>query len=224
MYFPRFLCAIAIVFAAVAAITAIDRPRSTPSPLLTPDAEEVNQKAPEQFQVRLETNKGVILLEINRGWAPSGVDRFYNLIRAGYYNQTRFSRVIQNKWAQFGINGDPKISNLWRDKTIPDDPPQQSNVRGTIAFAFAIPNGRTTQLFFNLRDNSTTHDKEPFVPIGRVVEGMEVADALYAGYGEESGSGIRSGKQQPLFDGGNAYLEKNFPKLDFIIRATVIAQ
>jgi homoserine O-acetyltransferase len=187
-----------------------------------PDAAETNQTAPENFFVRLDTSKGAILLGIHRDWAPHGADHFYDLVRAGYFDQSRFFRVIRGKWAQFGINGDPSKSNVWRGKTIPDDPRRESNVRGTIAFAFAVPNGRTTQLFINLRDNSVTHDAEPFVPIGRVVEGMEVADSLYAEYGESAGGGIRANKQQPLFDEGNAYLQRNFPRLDFIREAAIV--
>ena len=193
-----------------------------PTRLLNPDAPEMNRRAPELFQVRFETNKGVILLEVHREWAPHGVDRFYNLVRAGYYDQVRFHRVIKDKWAQFGINGDPKIAQVWRTRQIPDDPRRVSNQRGTIAYAFAVPNGRTTQIFINLRDNTATHDAEPFAPFGRIIEGLEVADALYAEYGETAGGGIRAGKQGPLFEGGNAYLERNFPRLDYIVRATVV--
>ncbi len=117
-----------------------------------------------------------------------------------------------------------RISKVWREQTIADDPRHESNVRGTIAFAFAVPNGRTTQSFINLRDNSATHDGEPFVPFGRVVEGMDVADALYADYGESSGSGIRARKQSPLFDEGNPYLDRNFPRLDSIRIAVILSQ
>jgi peptidyl-prolyl cis-trans isomerase A (cyclophilin A) len=180
-------------------------------------------RAPETFRVRLETTKGDIFIDVTRAWAPNGADRFHELVRSGYYDDVAFSRVIAGKWAQFGINGDPRVANEWRTRTIPDDPFQQSNVRGTVAFAFAVPNGRTTQVFINLGDNRATHDKEPFVPFGRIDEaGMKVVDALYSGYGEEAGSGIRSGKQTPIFEGGNAYLRKHFPKLDYIIRATVV--
>ncbi|MBO0861274.1 MAG: peptidylprolyl isomerase [Chloracidobacterium sp.] len=182
----------------------------------------MNRRAPERFNVRLETSKGEILIEIHRDWSPNGADRFYNLVRAGYYDETRFHRVIKERWAQFGVNGDPKISNLWRMRTIPDDPRRESNVRGTIAYAFAVPNGRTTQVFINLRDNSATHDKEPFTPFGKVIEGMDVADALNAEYAEASGGGIRAGKQAPLFESGNAWLKENFPRLDYIIHATVV--
>ena len=190
--------------------------------LFTPDAPELKQKAPETFQVRLDTSKGAIVLELHRDWAPEGVDHFYNLVRAGYYDDDRFFRVIKGRWAQFGINGDPKIGKLWRGRKIMDDPRRESNVRGTIAYAFAVPNGRTTELFINLQDNSASHDKEPFVPIGKVIQGMDVADSLFAEYGETSGGGIRAGKQDALFDEGNAYLERNFPRLDWIERATIV--
>lgn len=189
--------------------------------LLHPDAPELTRQAPALFDARLETSKGLIVIEVHRDWAPRGADRFFNLVRAGYYDGARFFRVIQGRWAQFGINGDPRISNAWRTRTIPDDPRRVSNIRGTVAFAFAVPNGRTTQVFINLRDNSATHDPEPFVPFGKVVEGMDVADKLNAEYGESSGSGIRAGRQEPLFEMGNRYLDRNFPRLDYIRRATV---
>ena len=189
--------------------------------LLDPKSSEVNRPAPDLFKVRLETSKGSIVIEIHRDWAPHGADRFYNLVRAGYYDGDRFFRVIRGRWAQFGINGDPKTARAWRTQTIPDDPRRESNARGTVAFAFAVPNGRATQVFINLRDNSATHDPESFVPFGKVIAGMEVADALNAEYGEAAGSGIRSGQQEPLFENGNAYLESHFPRLDYIKRAAV---
>jgi peptidyl-prolyl cis-trans isomerase A (cyclophilin A) len=179
------------------------------------------QAAPDVFRVRLETTKGNIVLELHRNWAPHGVDRFYELVRSGYYDGDRFFRVIKDRWVQFGINGDPKISTMWRSRTIPDDPRKESNVRGTVAFAFAVPNGRTTQVFINTRDNSATHDKEPFAPIGKVVEGMDVVDALNSEYGETSGGGIRGGKQGPMFEEGNAWLARNYPRLDAIKHATI---
>jgi len=197
--------------------------KSISSLLLRPDAEALNRRAPDVFDVCLETSKGKISIEVHRDWSPHGADRFYNLVRAGYYDDTRFFRVIQGRWAQFGINGDPKISNVWRARTIPDDPRIESNVRGTVAFAFSVPNGRTTQVFINLKDNRATHDAE-FMPFGRIVEGMEAADVLNAEYGESAGGGIRGGKQGPLFEGGNPYLQENFPRLDSIFRATVIDQ
>lgn len=192
------------------------------SPLLDPASSAMNATAPPAFQVKLETTKGDVLIEIRRAWSPHGVDRFFSLVRAGYYDDVRITRVVVPKWAQFGIHGDPTIAKIWRDRTIPDEPRVLSNERGTIAFAFAVKNGRATQVFINLRDNRETHDKEPFVPFGRVISGMETVDAWYAGYGEDAGSGIRSGKQGPIFEGGNAYLDREFPKLDSIRRATVI--
>lgn len=193
-----------------------------PSPLLNPGSEAMNAMAPPRFQVKLETTRGDVLIEIRRVWSPHGADRFFSLVRAGYYNDIRITRVVAPKWAQFGIHGDPKIAKIWRDRTIPDEPRVLSNERGTIAFAFAVKNGRAAQVFINLRDNRETHDKEPFVPFGRVISGMEAVDAWYAGYGEDAGSGIRSGRQGPIFEGGNAYLDREFPKLDSIRRATVI--
>ena len=158
----------------------------------------------------METSKGEIVIEVHRDWSPHGADHFCNLVRAGYYDDTRFFRVIQGRWVQFGINGDPKISNVWRARTIPDDPRIESNTRGSLAFAFAVPNSRTTQVFINLKDNSATYDAE-FVPFGTIVKGMEVADALNAEYGESAGGGIRGGKQEPLFERGNSYLQQKFP-------------
>jgi peptidyl-prolyl cis-trans isomerase A (cyclophilin A) len=169
--------------------------------------------------VRLETSRGLVVLEIHRDWAPYGADRFFNLVTHGYFDEARFFRVIAGRWAQFGIHGDPRVSALWRERTLPDDPRRESNRRGTIAFAFAVANGRTTQLFFNLRDNSETLDPQGFAPFGRVVEGMDVVDSLNAEYGESAGGGIRRGEQEPLFAGGNAYLARAFPRLDFIRRA-----
>jgi imidazolonepropionase-like amidohydrolase/cyclophilin family peptidyl-prolyl cis-trans isomerase len=189
--------------------------------LLNPDAPEMHRQAPDVFRVRFATSKGGIVFELHRDWSPQGVDRFYNLVRAGYFDDSRFHRVSQGRWTQFGVNGDPQISNVWRTRTIPDEPRRESNVRGTIAYAFAVPNGRTTQVFINTRDNQATHDAEPFVPIGKVVEGMDVVDRLNSEYGETSGGGIRAGKQGPLFEEGNAWLDRNYPRLDRIERATV---
>jgi peptidyl-prolyl cis-trans isomerase A (cyclophilin A) len=187
-----------------------------------PDAPEMHQRAPDDFRVRLDTSKGIVVIEVHRTWAPNGADRFYNLVRHGFYDNARFFRIRAGVFAQFGINGDPTVASVWRNATIPDDPWRGvSNTRGTIAYAFKDPNGRTTQVFINLRDNSADDDKEPFVPFGRVVEGMDVVDAMYSAYGERAGGGIRAGKQDPVFAGGNAYFEREFPKLDYIVRATV---
>ena len=179
--------------------------------------------APNEFKVRLDTTKGAIVIDVHRDWAPNGVDRFYELVTSGYYDNAAIFRIRKGTWAQFGIAADPKLAQSWRTKTIPDDPFKGvSNKRGTIAYAFKDPNGRTTQVFINLKDNSATHDKEPFVVFGEVIEGMDVADSLYAEYGEAAGGGIRAGHQDPVFAGGNEYLKKNFPLLDYISRATVV--
>jgi cyclophilin family peptidyl-prolyl cis-trans isomerase len=178
--------------------------------------------APHEFKVRLDTTKGAIVIDVHRDWAPNGVDRFYELVTSGYYDDAAIFRIRTGTWAQFGIAADPTVAQAWRTKTIPDDPfTGVSNKRGTIAYAFKDPNGRTTQVFINLKDNSATHDKEPFVVFGEVIQGMDVADSLYAEYGEAAGGGIRAGKQDPVFEGGNGYLRKNFPLLDYINKATV---
>jgi homoserine O-acetyltransferase len=182
---------------------------------------QAGEAPPPEFRVRLETTKGAIIVAVHTAWAPQGAPRFLELVRSGYYDDTRFFRVVKGQWAQFGINGDPRVATAWRMRTIPDDPNKASVVRGRVAFAFKDPNGRTTQVYISLRDN-TAQDTQGFAPFGEVVEGMDVADALNSEYGENSGGGIRGGKQQPLFDGGNAYLDREFPRLDRIVRATVV--
>lgn len=183
-----------------------------------------SNQAPNVFKVLLETSKGNILIEVIRQWSPNGADRFYNLVGQGYYDNTAVFRVRAGVWVQFGIAASPKVAQVWRYKTIPDDPRTQSNVRGTVDYAFKDPDGRSTQVFINLRDNSAAHDTIPFVPFGKVIQGMAVADALYAGYGEKSGGGIRAGKQDDVFAGGNKYLRYNFPLLDYIKRARVVSR
>jgi peptidyl-prolyl cis-trans isomerase A (cyclophilin A) len=148
--------------------------------------------APGEYKVTLDTSKGPIVIAVHREWAPRGADRFYELVRSGYYDDARVFRIRKGTWAQFGIAADPKVAQAWRTRTIPDDPwAGVSNKRGTVAYAFKDPNGRTTQVFINLKDNSETHDKEPFVVFGEVVQGMDVADALYAEYGEAAEGSAR---------------------------------
>jgi cyclophilin family peptidyl-prolyl cis-trans isomerase len=185
-------------------------------------------QAPAEYRVRLDTSKGPIVIAVHREWAPHGADRFHELVESGYYDEARFFRIRPGTWVQFGIAGDAKVAQAWRTRTIPDDPWKGiSNRRGTMAFAFAEGQQRATQVFINLRDNAATHDRDaqqpgrsPFVVFGEVVEGMDVADALYAGYGEGPG-GIRAGRQDPVFEGGNAYLNDKFPRLDYIRTARV---
>ena len=185
--------------------------------LLPPAA---SASVPDVFDVRLETSKGLIVIEVHREWAPLGAARFHELVRDHYYDDSRVFRVAAGRWAQFGIHGDPRVSARWRHRTIPDDPPRVSNTRGTVAFAFAVPNGRTTQVFISLADY-TALDAQGFAPFGRVTSGMDVADALESTYGETAGGGIRAGHQEPLFAGGNAYLDREFPRLDRILRAVI---
>lgn len=218
----RPLLPIAIVLSLITALTgAATLGQERPTLLLDPGNPAFAEPAPERAVVRLDTSRGVIEIEVTRAWAPRGADRFIALVRHGYYDGTRFFRVTPGRWVQFGINGHPAIARAWRSRTIPDDPFVQSNTRGTVAFAFAEPNGRTTQIFINLRDNSDTHDKEPFTPFGRVVTGMEIADRLNAEYGEGPG-GIRAGRQDAFFEGGNTWLLRHFPRLDYIRRAVVL--
>lgn len=193
----------------------------TRAALLNPRDAWWRHKAPAIFRVRFETGKGDFVVEARREWAPHGADRLYNLARAGFFDDSRFFRVRAGFVAQFGIPGDPVVAAVWRSRTIPDDPVRQSNTRGTVSYAMTGPNARTTQLFVNLGDNSRL-DREGFAPVGRVVEGMEVVDRLYSGYGEAAGGGMRGGKQSPIFEGGNAYLDREFPLLDRLLRARIV--
>jgi homoserine O-acetyltransferase len=169
--------------------------------------------------VRFETTKGAFTIEVVRDWAPLGADRFYNLARLGYYNDVRINRVVPGFITQWGLHGTPAVNAAWRGKTILDDPPRASNRRGTIAFAHTGPNTRVAQVYINMVDNPRL-DRE-FAVFGRVVEGMAVVDSLYGGYGENSGGGLRAGRQGPLEAGGNAYIDREFPLLDRIIRVRV---
>ena len=179
--------------------------------------------APEIFRVKFRTTVGTFVIEAHRDWAPHGVDRFYSLVQTKYYDDSRFFRVVPGRWAQFGINGNPKIAEQQRLVTIPDDPLKQHNSRGYVAFSNTGPNTRSTQIFVNLGDNTARNDIEAgFAPFGQVVEGMDVVEKLYSGYGEHSGGGMRAGHQDEIFKGGNAYLDREFPKLDKLIRATIV--
>ncbi len=154
------------------------------------------------------------MVEVRRAWAPKGADRFYNLVRAGYYDDVAFFRVISNFMVQFGINGDPQVNAAWRDARVSDDPVKQSNVRGMVTFATSGPDSRTTQVFVNFKDNSRL-DGMGFAPFGKVVEGMSVVDSLYSGYGEGAPRGM--GPDQGRAQGeGNVYLRSSFPELDYV--------
>jgi peptidyl-prolyl cis-trans isomerase A (cyclophilin A) len=176
---------------------------------------------PETFRVRVETSQGAFVIEAHRAWAPHAADRFLELVRARYFDDSRFHRVVPGYIAQFGIAGDPKVATAWRRRTIATDPEHGNNTRGTVGFAMITPDARTTQIYINLADNRKRIDGQGFAIFGEVVVGMDVVDRLYSGYGESSGGGLRAGKQAKLFESGNAYLDEAFPKLDRLISARV---
>jgi peptidyl-prolyl cis-trans isomerase A (cyclophilin A) len=183
------------------------------------DPASLNEKAPDVYKVKFDTSKGPFVVEVHRDWAPNGADRFYNLVKNGFFDNDRFFRVVDGFMVQFGINGNPKLSSVWRDANIKDDPVTQSNKRGMMTFATAGPNTRTTQVFINF-NNNVGLDGQGFSPFGQVVSGMKVVDSLYNGYGEGAprGSGPDQGRVQSE---GNAYLNKDFPMLDYIKKATI---
>jgi peptidyl-prolyl cis-trans isomerase A (cyclophilin A) len=177
-------------------------------------------RAPAVFLTRFETSKGPFVIETHRSWAPRGADRFHQLVQSGFYDNTRFFRVVTSFMVQFGAHGDPEVNSAWESLTIPDDSVTQSNRRGFVSFAMAGANTRTTQIFINLIDN-TQLDGMGFAPFGQVVEGMSVVDSLYADYGDGPPSGFGP-DQTRLMREGNTYLEREFPKLDFIRTARIV--
>ena len=202
---------IACLFAFVLAAPAAAQNLANPAAL--------NEPAPATYKVQFDTSKGVFVVEVHHDWAPNGADRFYNLVKNGFYDNARFFRVVTGFMVQFGINGDPKLSSVWREARIKDDPVKQSNGRGYITFATAGPDTRTTQVFINFADNAGL-DRQGFSPFGQVVSGMNVVDALFSGYGEGAPSG-RGPDQGRIQQEGNAYLKKDFPNLDYIKKATI---
>jgi homoserine O-acetyltransferase len=196
------------------------RPAGASAALLNPSDPLWKKEAPSKYRVRIQSTKGDIVLEVDRALAPKGADRFYHLVETGFYDNSRFYRVIAGRFAQFGIAGYPKVAQIWRNQSITDDPVKASNVRGTFAYAMTGPDARTTQIYINTGDQ-TNQDATGFAPFGKVVEGMDVVDRLYAGYAERSGGGMRAGKQGKLFEEGNAYLDREFPELDRLQRATL---
>jgi peptidyl-prolyl cis-trans isomerase A (cyclophilin A) len=199
------------------ALAALAGPASAQGNLATPA--NLNEKAPATFKAKFDTSKGVFVIEVNRDWAPNGADRFYNLVKNGFYDNVRFFRVISGFMVQFGINGDPKVSAPWREARISDDPVKQSNKRGHITFAMAGPNTRTSQVFINFADNANL-DNSGFSPFGRVISGMDVVDKLNAEYGEGAPRG-RGPDQGRVQTEGNAYLQRDFGRLDFVKKATI---
>ena len=185
------------------------------------DPSLATEKAPAVFRARFTTTRGVFVVEVHRDWAPNAADRFYNLVKLGFFDDTRFFRVIEGFMVQFGLSGDPRVSTKWRVANIKDDPVTKSNKRGMVTFAqTSAPDSRSTQVFINYADNGSL-DASRFAPFGEVVQGMGVVDSLYHAYGEgrPSGSGPDQGRVQ---EGGNQYLDTEFPQLDRIIGAQVL--
>src|SRR5258706_15582782 len=177
--------------------------------------------APEVVNVKFETSQGDFIVEVHRDWAPLGADRFLELVKVHFFDDCRFFRVIKGFMAQFGLNGNPKVAAVWQKLSIKDDPVKESNKKGYITFAMAGPNTRTTQLFINLVDNARL-DSSGFAPFAKVAEGgMEVVEKIYSGYGEGAPRG-QGPEQGQITAKGNPYLEANFPRLDYIKKATIV--
>ncbi len=208
---PRSLIRRSMLLLAIVAVAAsVDACRDKPAHVRTAPV----GPAPDSFRVAFKTTRGRFVVQVWRGWAPKGADRFHDLVAEGFFDGNAFFRVVPEFIAQFGANDDRKVNEQWDAKPITDDPVTQSNVHGTLVFAAAGPNSRAHQLFVNLADNKSL-DKQGFAPIGRVVEGQAVADAIYSGYGE-------SPSYHMLATLGNSYLRRMFPKLDYITTAQVI--
>ena len=201
--------------ALLAACGGESTPKSDSSAAAPATPVATTETAPAVFRARFETSKGPFVIEARRDWAPLGVDRFYQLVKSGFFDNARFFRVLPGFVVQFGMHADPAVSKTWEPLTLTDDPVTQSNKRGYVSFATSGPNSRTTQLFINLSDNVTL-DGMGFAPIGLVVEGMNVIESFYSDYGETA-----SENQSRIRQEGNAYLEKEFPRLDFIRTARI---
>lgn len=214
------LCALSF-FAAVAVARADDgSTNAAPASPGFDDPAKLTATAPDTFKAQFNTTKGKFVIEVTRSLSPNGADRFYNLVRSGYFKDIAFFRVIPGFMAQFGIHGDPAVAAKWREANIPDDAVKGSNTRGTITFATAGPGTRTTQFFINF-GNNTFLDGQGFSPFGKVVEGMDVVDKINSEYGEgaPNGNGPNQGRIQME---GNAYLKKDFPNLDYILSASIL--
>ena len=212
----------AIALMAMASLSFAVAPAAAQDAAKLTNPAQLTETAPDKYQVKFDTSKGEFIVEVTRAWAPNGADRFYNLVKNGFYDNCRFFRAIEGFMVQFGISGDPKISKVWRAANIKDDPVKQSNKRGFITFAMSSqPNSRTTQVFINYNDRNSQLDSSGFAPFGKVITGMNVVDSLYNGYGEGAPSG--KGPDQGMVQSqGNAYLEKSFPKLDYIKTAALV--
>ena len=195
----------------LAALTLMSAPQRA-------DAQAPDEQAPATFRARFETSQGPLVIEVHREWAPLGADRFYTLVKRGFYNDVRFFRVLSGFMAQFGLNGDPKVQAEYASANLMDEPAKQSNLRGFVSFAKeSSPNTRYTMVFINYKDNSYL-DADGFAPFGQVVSGMEIVEKLYSGYGRQNVPDQRRIKSE-----GNAYLTAEYPKLDFIKTARIEA-
>lgn len=194
-------------------------PAGSPQPGLL-DPSLAQETAPAEYKVQFETTKGKFVVAVHRAWAPKGADRFYNLVKVGYYDDVAFFRAIDGFMVQFGIHGTPTVNGAWRDARLQDDPVSKSNTKGMVTFATSGPNSRTTQLFINYGDNANL-DAMGFAPFGEVVDGMNIVNALHTGYGEGAPRG-RGPDQGRMAQQGNAYLKESFPKLDYIQHATLL--
>jgi peptidyl-prolyl cis-trans isomerase A (cyclophilin A) len=183
--------------------------------------EETSVGPPPLYRIDFDTSRGAFVVEVHTDWAPYGSARLYELVKKGFYDGDRFFRVVRGFVVQFGINGDPVVNRDWANATMPDDPRQQHNERGTLSYAAtSMPNSRSTQLFINLRDNSPSLDPLRFAPVGKVISGMDVVDQIYAGYGDMPPNGAGPDPSQIQME-GNAYLTRRFPHLDYIKTATI---
>ncbi len=202
------IAAVLVATVAFAQGTGVDVSKAK---LRTPSA--LTEQAPATYKAKFDTSKGAFVIEVHRDWAPKGADRFYNLVKNGFFDDARFFRVVPDFMVQFGIHGDPAIQKNWANANIQDDPKSQSNKKGFVTFATRGPNTRTTQVFVNFKDNSFL-DGQGFTPFGQVVSGMEIVEHINSQYGEKPNQGSIQSE-------GNAYLNKDFPKLDFVKKATI---
>lgn len=214
--------ALTLIFLALLFATTASAEETTaikPNPALL-DPSLATEKAPDLYRVKMETTAGNLIIEVHREWAPLGADRFYNLVKIGYFSDVAFFRVIAGFMAQAGFHGNPAVSQVWLKSRIKDDPVTQSNLQGMVTFANGGPNTRSAQIFINYGDNSYL-DNSGFAPFGKVVEGFESVSELYSGYGEgqPKGKGPAQGK---IYSLGNDYLEAEFPELDYITRASIV--
>ena len=206
--------AMTVIAALAATVAVLAQTDAGKAGLKTPAA--LKEKAPERYKAKFDTSAGVFVIDVTRAWAPLGADRFYNLVKNGFYDDVRFFRVLDGFMAQFGMNGDPSIQGPWGRFSFTDDPVKESNKRGYVTFAkTGAPNSRSTQVFINFADNASL-DSQGFAPFGRVIEGMGAVDKLYSGYGRADVP-----DQARLTTEGNAYLLKSYPKLDYVKKATI---